>query len=291
MDSGRASGISSLMVAGPFLVDRLRYEDGAEPRELPGGNGLVVAATVAGLGWPVVLAGQLAEDELGERLARYLEARGVRLLRQEAPSGAESKRAEILVSADGQWRTLGTHPQRYPYIGGPVPLDGYSALLLTGLCSLWRSCPGPVEAWLAEARRAGVPVALGLNKLSSGEATVVRRLLGARDTLFCNREEACAWLGVGAEGLVRALAGAPGGDLVVSLGAEGVLVRPEDSAVVHLPAESVQVVSTIGAGDVLCAVTVARRLEGVPLLEAAAAGQRAATASVRSERWDRWMVP
>ena len=285
----------TLLVMGPFLVDRMRDASGAAPMERPGGNGLVVASVAARLGWPTALVGQVADDALGQSLRRFLARQGVELVAQLAEAGLQTKRAEILVARDGHWGTVATHPQRYAYLrkpAGPADMDGVGAVVITGLCSLWRSCPDAVLAWLALARAQGVPVTLGLNRLSPDEGPVVDRLLEPRDSLFCNRDEFVVWRQVADRrigGLADALEAAPGGDLVVSLGAEGVLMRPSGKGTLLIPAEPVQVRSTLGAGDVLCAATTVHRLSGLDLRDAVTLAQRSAGRSVQDEGWDGWL--
>jgi sugar/nucleoside kinase (ribokinase family) len=294
MRSPDASERAPLMVAGPFLLDRIRDPDGGGLGQHFGGNGLVVACVVARLGWPTRLVGRLAEDSPGDRLASFLGTHGVELLRQR-PAEGPTKQAEIALSADGQWRTVATRPPRYPYLDPPAAgaLEDCGALLLTGLCSLWRACPRAVEAWLDAARARDLPVSLGLNRLEAREASAILALIGSRDTLFCNRDEAATLWGLPAgdgASIQRALAVTPGGDRVVSLGPEGVLVRPRGAEPIHLPAEPApSVVNTVGAGDVLCAVTTALRLQGAPLLDAVARAQRAASCAVQHPRWDGWL--
>ncbi len=283
-----------LLVLGPFLVDRVRREAGGPPVDVPGGNGLVVASVAARLGWPTALVGQLADDALGGVLRESLLGSGVDLILQKPEPGLETKRAEILVDGDGAWRTVATHPARYPYLRPPGPdaLVGRGAVLATGLCSLWRSGPAWLRAWLLAVRGDGVPLGLGLNRLLPEEGPLVDAVVGWDDRLFCNREELMAWRGLrdpGIEALCGAVGAAPGGELVVSLGAEGVLVRPRGLTPVHLPAEPVAVRSSLGAGDVLCAVTTVLRLAGVPLVQAVTLAQRAAARSVRDASWDAWL--
>jgi sugar/nucleoside kinase (ribokinase family) len=286
---------ASLLVLGPFLVDRVRRGRDVEPVDHPGGNGLVVACVAGRLGWPTALGAQLAPDRAGRWLRARALGAGVSLRAEPPTAGLETKRAEILVDAAGHWRTLSSRPRHYPYLPSPVgpgELEGCGAVLITGLCSLWRSCRGELAGWLALARMARLPVILGLNRMDVGDGAVVCGILGPHDSVFCNREELCRWLGVsgaGVAGLSMALQAAPGGDLVVSLGSEGVLVRPRGELPVHLPAEPVEVRSSVGAGDVLCAVTTVLRLAGVPLLDAVGLAQRAASRSVMGAGWERWI--
>lgn len=286
---------ATLLVLGPFLVDRVRGVPDAEPADHPGGNGLVVACVAARLGWPTALAAQLASDRAGHWLRARLLGAGVSLRAEPPAAGLVTKQAELTLDDDGHWRTVSSRPRRYPYLSrpsGPAELEGCGAVLVTGLCSLWRSCPGELAGWLGLARLARLPVTLGLNRLDVGDGAVVSGVLGPHDSLFCNREELVRWRGTsegGLAGLSAALRAAPGGDLVVSLGAEGVLVRPRGEPPVHLPAERVVVRSSVGAGDVLCAVTTVLRQAGMPLLDAVELAQRSASRSVQDPGWDRWM--
>jgi sugar/nucleoside kinase (ribokinase family) len=281
-----------LLVLGPQLVDRLRFPGGAV-EERPGGNGLVVAAVAARLGWPTALVTRLARDATGQRLEAFLLGQGVLLHRQEPPAGLGSKRAEIRVDAAGRWTTESTSPARYPYIAAPTGAESTpGCLLLTGLCSLLRCCPEATRAWLALARAQGAAIGFGLNRLEASEGPTVDALLGPDDALFCNAEELVAWRGLPSGEravLAAALAAAPGGDLVVSLGAEGLLLRPRGGSVTHQPGHPGPVCSSLGAGDVLCAVTTVQRLRGEPLDRAAALGQRAAARSLRDTSWWAWL--
>ncbi len=73
-----------------------------------------------------------------------------------------------------------------------------------------------------------------------------------------------------------ALGGATG---IVTCGGVGCIVATADG-IASLPAPSVRVVDTTGAGDTFCGVLAAARAQGISLLEAVAWAQRAAALSV-----------
>jgi sugar/nucleoside kinase (ribokinase family) len=275
-------------------MDRTFLQPGGSVVDRPGGNGLVVACVAAKLGWPTILAAQLVDDDDGRALRDRLVACGVTIQAHVPASAPRTKRAEIEVDTRGAWRTLRSDPPRYPYLGSAgasAALDGCAALVLTGLCSLWRSCPEAVRAWVDAARTRRVPITLGLNRLGPGERDAVDALVRNEDRLFCNREELAAWCdsSTNTVELEATLAHAPGGDVVVSLGSEGLWVRPRGRAVVHLPTPRVPVRSSLGAGDMLCAVTTVLRAAGVPLIPAVTLAQRCAARSVRDMAWSSWL--
>ncbi len=112
------------------------------------------------------------------------------------------------------------------------------------------------------------------------------------DPVCCNREEFETWRGSRGSttaALEEAMTAAPCGDLVVSLGREGVLARPRGGEPFHVRARPARVRSTIGAGDVLCAVTCCARLAGLPLRTAVEIAQRAAARSIGSDTWYAWL--
>ncbi len=71
------------------------------------------------------------------------------------------------------------------------------------------------------------------------------------------------------------------GDLVITLGSDGVLVAPSSGEdPVHLPAVEAPVVDTVGAGDVFCGVLGTGIAGGLPLVEAARRANAAAALAV-----------
>lgn len=69
---------------------------------------------------------------------------------------------------------------------------------------------------------------------------------------------------------------APGRDVVVTLGAGGLWMRPADGVAEHLPALAVEARSSHGAGDCFCGTLGARLAAGDGLREACRAASEAA---------------
>lgn len=286
----------SLLVLGPFLVDRLRGDQPCRAWDHPGGNGLICACVAARLGLTTRLMAQLGDDEEARALADFLVRHGVQSEGFRTVEGQPSKLSVLAVEERGSWRTLATWPRHYPYLGmpdvhGDLP-PSHPRVQIMGLCSLLRSCGPEVAAWVERARSRAWRLGFGLNKLDPGEGGAVEQLLGPEDALFCNLEEYLAWRGLRTDRRVAIeadAANAPCGDLVVTLGPDGVLARARGEEPFHLPAASVDTTSTLGAGDVLCAVTTCARMRGLSLREAVELGQRAAARSVRDETWYAWL--
>lgn len=277
----------SLVVLGPALLDHVRGPGPALSWSHPGGNGLVFAGTAALLGAPVIFVGQRGDDGVGRALGAHLARHGVQIHAYRPVPGLTTKEAHIALEADGGWRTLSSTPARFPYLPRPALPTGAERVQIMGLTSLLRACPAELSAWIAGIRLAGLPLGFGLNALEPAEAPAVDALVGAGDAVFCNAGEWWAWRGQRV-GPRDALTGGPTGDLVVSLGADGVLVRPAGGPTFHRPAPRVPARCTIGAGDVLCAATVTLRAAGLSLHEAIDEAQALAASRVTDLRWDDW---
>ncbi|MFD8599062.1 ribokinase [Kitasatospora sp. NPDC059646] len=115
---------------------------------------------------------------------------------------------------------------------------------------------------------------------------VAPEVLAAVDVLVPNLGELAALLGVeppaGPDG-ARALlehAELPCGAVVVTLGADGALVKRPGRPAVHLPAPVVDAVDTVGAGDTFCGALADSLARGGDLLAAAERAVRAASLAV-----------
>lgn len=252
-----------IVVCGEALVDLVGEPDGRTFRARPGGSPANTAVGLARLGTPAALLARLASDELGRLLREHLAASGVDLrLVVHAPEPTtlalatldELGRAEYTFyvdgCADGGWSPADL-PDALPAGTRAVHVSGSLALAVPAMGEV-------LEAFLArESGRRTVVVdpnvrpALARDERDLRER--LRRWLGLADIVKVSGDD-LAWLHPGepvAE--VTARWQRLGPPLVaVTLGAGGAHARCGEHAVT-LPAEPVEVVDTVGAGDAFTA--------------------------------------
>jgi ribokinase len=254
-------------------------------RSRGGGAGANVAAHLARLGTPVVLAGCIGDDAAGAGLVAELTAAGVRLALRTVP-GAATGTIVSLVEPDGQRSMLADRGANLalrpadvppPSAGGHLHLSGYTLL-----------DPGPRAAGLsalAAAVAAGCTVSVDPASTSPLAAYGVDRWLAdtaAATVLLPNADEARLLTGC-ADPADAARALAERHPIVaVSLGADGALWASRE-AIMHRPAQDIVVVDTTGAGDAFAAGLLAAWLHSPAVDPSAAldAGLALAAAVVR----------
>ncbi len=261
-----------VLVVGEALVDAVSTPDG-EVVEHVGGSPANVAFGLAALDHDVELATWIATDERGRRIAEVCRSRGVALTpgSQDAPftsvahatldgSGAASYEFDL------EWR-LSAVPELATY--GHVHAGSIAAVLEPG--------GSAVRATMAAAR-AGATVSYDPNARPSlmGEAAHARALIEegiASSDVVKLSDEDVAWLCPG-QSVGEALDGWSGlgpAVLVVTRGGDGATVRiVATGEEATLPAPTVAVVDTVGAGDSFMAGLVSG------LLDAGLLGGRAA---------------
>jgi ribokinase len=220
-----------------------------------GGAGANVAAHLARLGTPVLLAGCVGDDPAGEGLVAELSRAGVRLGLRTVPGGATGTIVS-LVDPDGQrsmladrGANLALQPEDVPAPtrGGHLHLSGYTLL-----------DPRPRAAGLAAldaAVAAGCTVSVDPASTGPLRAYGVDNWLAdtaAATVLLPNADEARLLTGCAdVTDAAQALA-ARHPVVAVSLGADGALWAA-GSVLVHRPAHPTEVVDTTGAGDAFAA--------------------------------------
>ncbi|MGR7026548.1 carbohydrate kinase family protein [Geodermatophilus sp. URMC 62] len=245
-----------------------------------GGAGANVAAHLAALGVPVVLAGCVGDDAAGTALVAELDAAGVRTAVRTVP-GAASGTIVSLVEPGGQRSMLADRGANLDLRAGDVPAPGPGEHLHVSGYTLLHERPRTAGlAALAAARAAGCTVSVDPASTGPLRAHGVDRWLADTagvDLVLPNADEArllsgCADVGAAA----RALAGRHRA-VAVTLGADGALWAA-GTTVVHRPARPADVVDTTGAGDAFTAGLLSVWLAGGPLGDALEAGlARAAT--------------
>jgi ribokinase len=220
-----------------------------------GGAGANVAAHLAALGTPVLLAGCVGDDAAGTALAADLAAAGVSLALRTVPASptgtivslVQPDGSRSMLADRGANRALQADDVPVPAPGGHLHLSGYALL-----------DPGSRAAGLAAlaaAVAAGCTVSLDPASTRPLAGYGVDRWLAdtaAATLLLPNAEEArlltsCADVTAAA----RALADRHP-VVAVSLGAEGALWASGE-VLVHRPAHPATVVDTTGAGDAFTA--------------------------------------
>jgi ribokinase len=220
-----------------------------------GGAGANVAAHLARLGTPVLLAGCVGDDPAGEGLVAELSRAGVRLGLRTVP-GSATGTIVSLVDPDGQrsmladrGANLALQPEDVPAPtrGGHLHLSGYTLL-----------DPRPRAAGLAAldaAVAAGCTVSVDPASTGPLRAYGVDNWLAdtaAATLLLPNADEARLLTGCAdVTDAAQALA-ARHPVVAVSLGADGALWAA-GSVLVHRPTHPTEVVDTTGAGDAFAA--------------------------------------
>ncbi|MGY1856855.1 carbohydrate kinase family protein [Modestobacter sp. SYSU DS0290] len=220
-----------------------------------GGAGANVAAHLAGLGTPVLLAGCTGDDLPGRALAADLAAAGVGLgLRTVA--GEATGTVVSLVEPGGERSMLADRGANLALQPDDVPAPGAGGHLhLSGYTLLH---PRPRVAGLAAmaaARAAGCTVSVDPASTGPLREHGVDRWLAdtaGATVLLPNAAEACLLAGTSDPAEAARLLAERHPVVVVSLGADGALWAAGD-VLVHRPAYPATVVDTTGAGDAFAA--------------------------------------
>ena len=276
-------------------VEDLAQADAFRPHF--GGAVANVALTAASLGAAVTLAGGAGDDPWGHWLREHLAAAGVRLDHFRLVPGCGTPLALVTVQPDGE-------PRFQIYGDGiaatvravgeelPAAVAAARALFFSSNTLAGRPERDLTLAARDRALELGRPVLFDPNLRlhrwpSLGEAVAeANRCVPGALLVRCNRTE--AELMTGETDPVRAaeaLVGDGARIVVVTLGADGALLRGEASA--RTPGCPARVVSTVGAGDVFTGVLLAHLAQSGFDPAAAAAGlPHAVRESARAtERW------
>jgi pseudouridine kinase len=245
-----------------------------------GGAARNVAEALARLGVPVALAGALGDDADGVWLRTGAERLGIDCEHVRQLPGFGTASYIATVEADGNLligaadmavveamppaaitAALTAHPDAFVYVDANLSDDVLAVLAQSGR-RLAAATVSPVKG---------------------------RRLLPhlvALDWLFCNRREAESLTGCQAAGLAELagrLAALGPRQVAVTGGGEGAAVFAAGHGA-WVPALPAKVLDPTGAGDTFAAVTLAAWLGGVPAVDAAALGARAAVRSLASRQ-------
>ncbi len=240
---------------------------GAPALEFAGGNALNVAAGLSAAGLKSYYLGAVGEDANAELIlhgARGAHVATDRVRRLPEPTGV----TEVRLRSDGDREFV---EERYGASAGYRPDADDIAFLRT--CR-WVHCVNLADPEALISQLDDVPVSFDFGM--DGGVELVERLAPRLEIAFfsgagLDRGRAVA-LGERAVAAGAALA-------VVTRGRSGSMAL--NSAIVEVPAQPVEVIDTLGAGDALIAAVIAARVQGQEIEQALAAGTAAAAQACR----------
>lgn len=241
---------------------------------LCGGKGGNQAIAAARHGAAVAMAGRVGDDAFGAALLANLDEAGVERSGVAAAQGQRSGMSVAIVTDGGDYGAVIVS-------GANLAIEPEAVAIPEGLrvLLLQNEIPEAVNAAVAaRARAAGATVILNAAPARPFESD----LRAQADLLVVNRSEAATLGGGGVESVADARAtardlAADVGAVIVTLGAEGVVLAGPSDEPRHLPAPAVAVHSTHGAGDSFVGALAARLALGdgleaaLPYAQAAAA--------------------
>ncbi|MFJ1795561.1 ribokinase [Kitasatospora griseola] len=243
-----------------------------------GGKGANQAVAAARLGSRVRLVARVGAD--AETILRALASEGVDVTAVLPAADASTGIASVVVDRTGE-NTIVVNPGANAALTVadlPEQLAGAGEVLLVQ----HEIAPEVVAAAVLRAREQGGTVVLN----PAPARPVAPEVLAAVDVLVPNLGELATLLDVarptgpdGARDLLEK-AQLPCGAVVVTLGADGALVKQPGRPAVHLPAPVVDAVDTVGAGDTFCGALADSLARGGDLLAAAERAVRAASLAV-----------
>lgn len=246
----------------------------------PGGKGANQAAAAAATADGVAMVGAVGDDAAGDTALESLRGHGVDVSGVAIARGRVTGTAMVLVADDGE-NLIVVDPGANGVLDPSWVTDRLAALRPTITLAQLEI---PVECLdaVAQSDRRGMLVVNPAPMPDDG--LPLETVLAAADVLTPNRGELGRLAGrstprTGEEVDECVAALGFGGHLVVTLGSDGAAVYPADGGRIAVPAESVRVLDTSGAGDVFCGVLVARLAAGVDLVDAVHDANHAAALS------------
>lgn len=276
------SGAPSVVFVGAATFDAIALVDRfPEPDErhvardvvhAGGGPAATAAVAAARLGVPTAFVGAVGADDEGEQILASLTREGVDVSGVQVLSGRRSGASVVVVDAARGTRAICTRP--VPQL--QVPPDGAAARLLGR--ATWVHVDGlgwaPVRAWLAGREGLGVSVDAG-NPIAGFTPAGVDLYVPTVDALVREHGDQDV------DQLLDAAVGAGARTVVATRGGNGCVAATTDGTRIEVAGHPVDVVSTLGAGDVFHGALLAAVVRGMALRECMQYANVAAALSCR----------
>jgi len=261
----------------PRLDETLRGQEVAYQFGGKAGNQAMAAIRA---GAKVAFAGRIGSDAAGAQMRAQLVAAHVDVsLLQQGP-GASGMSVAIVTETGAYGAVIVSGENRAFDTSDVVMPPGCAIVLLQNEMG-----PDVLTAYAAAARECGARVIWNAAPAASVQSTELAQV----DTLIVNRVEAADILGMDTVQTPMVAVSAlselmPRAEILLTLGGEGVAFAAPGHPATHERAKPVKVHSSHGAGDVFVGTFAARRLQGLSLAEAIAAGQKAAALHISQRR-------
>ncbi len=261
---------------GMNLIDEARalqlYDAMQDKTQQSGGSAANSAYGLAALGGQAAFAGQVCSDAVGDAFIKDLVAGGVSFVGQQQKGGLATARSMIFVTPDTV-RSMNTYLGTSLHLNAShIPADTEAAVIyLEGY--LFDAPEGPaIFARAAEiAHESGAQLALSLSDPWCVErhhaqfSTFIREHVSI---LFSNEQEITSLTGADRHGSVELMTEYLD-ELIITLGAEGAMVRCEEEQLSVPAMPEGQVIDTTGAGDLFAAGYLFARTTGASAMQAA----------------------
>lgn len=245
--------------------------------EAGGGMAATAATTACRMGSTAALWSRIGDDSIADRIQAELRDYGVDITHVRRMPGCISTHSAVLVDPHGERQITGFMDPGIPAAADWLPLDHVAGADAVMVDQRWVE---GARALLQEARRQGVPSVLDFDM---AEGPAAEALLALADHAIFSEQALRALSGADEPeaGLRQVAARVPDTVVGVTAGERGFLYL-EGEALRAVPAPAVNVVDTLGAGDVFHGALTVALAEHRPLAEAARFAN--ATASLKCTR-------
>jgi len=249
----------------------------------PGGKGANQAVAAARLGAEVAFVSRVGTRQHGAELLAALGAEGVHTAAVATDATVLPGIAVIMVASQGGENSIVYVPGSNAQLSAADVEQAKAVLQAARVVVAQLEVPQPAIAQaFALARAAGVTTILN----AAPALPVSAELLAQTQWLVLNETEAGQMAGIPSASLEQVRAAAEAllargpGQVVVTLGAQGVLLCSAQQGAQHLPAQRVTAVDTVGAGDTFVGGLATGLAEGWAPADAVRLGQAAAALAV-----------